>query len=490
MPHSHLQHNPFELSLPADDPALFEPVEPVEPVEPIEPVEPVKPVEPSEPIEPESPDPPLDWNDAAEDWSSITQETLNTLPKVWTRGLLYLLIGLTAIVLPWAMLSRVDEVDVAKGRLEPKGKTIRLDAAVSGTVARMRVKEGQTVQAGQSLMELESTVIVNDLEQAQAKQEGQVNRLNQLSVLQTQLQMTTRTQQQQSRAQAAEQSAEMARIEERLVANESAIAAAQAILEKDQERVARFQALREQGVISGAQVEDAERSRIENNQKWQQSQAELQESRAELQKQKSALQRVLREGDLAVIDNEKQSQELATQISDLKAEIAQSQKQIQSLQYQWQQRILYAPVDGIIFQLPIQNPGAVVQPGTLIAQIAPRGAPMILRSQISSQDMGFLKVGLPVKVKFDAYPFQDYGVIAGRLSWISPDSKLVQVGQRQQEMFELEVELAQSYVQAGNKQIVLTPGLTATAEVVVRQRRVIDFFTDPFKQLQKGGVNF
>jgi hemolysin D len=202
------------------------------------------------------------------------------------------------------------------------------------------------------------------------------------------------------------------------------------------------------------------------------------------------LQRVLREGDLAVIDNEKQSQELATQISDLKAEIAQSQKQIQSLQYQWQQRILYAPVDGIIFQLPIQNPGAVVQPGTLIAQIAPRGAPMILRSQISSQDMGFLKVGLPVKVKFDAYPFQDYGVIAGRLSWISPDSKLVQVGQRQQEMFELEVELAQSYVQAGNKQIVLTPGLTATAEVVVRQRRVIDFFTDPFKQLQKGGVNF
>jgi hemolysin D len=52
------------------------------------------------------------------------------------------------------------------------------------------------------------------------------------------------------------------------------------------------------------------------------------------------------------------------------------------------------------------------------------------------------------------------------------------------------VELAQPYIQAANKRIPLTPGQTATAEVIIRQRRVIDFFTDPFKQLQKGGVNF
>jgi hemolysin D len=147
-------------------------------------------------------------------------------------------------------------------------------------------------------------------------------------------------------------------------------------------------------------------------------------------------------------------------------------------------------VNGTIFQLPIQNPGAVVQPGTLVAQIAPQGAKMVLRSQIASQDMGFLKVGLPVKVKLDAYPFQDYGVIPGRLTWIAPDSKVVQAGQTQREVFELEIELAQPYIEAGDKRIQLTPGQTATAEVVVRQRRVIDFLTDPFKQLQKGGLNF
>jgi hemolysin D len=423
-------------------------------------------------------------------WSNVTQETLNTLPRIWTRGLLYLLIAMTAIVLPWATLSRVDVVSSADGRLEPRGKTIRLDAAVTGTIARIQVKEGQQVKAGQSIMELESTVISNELQQAEAKLEGQTHRLSQLQLITTQLQVTDRVQQQQSRAQMSEQAAQIAQTEENRTANQVAIASAQELLQKDQSRVDRFRALEQQGIISGSQVDDAEREMINNKQLLQQNQAALQQTQTEIQKQRSAYQRLLREGDLVLIAGQKQAKELDAEITDLQAEIRQTQKQIKSLQYQWQQRILYAPVNGTIFQLPLQNPGAVVQPGTQVAQIAPQGAKMVLRSQIASQDMGFLKVGLPVKVKLDAYPFQDYGVIPGRLTWIAPDSKVVQAGQTQREVFELEIELAQPYIEAGDKRIQLTPGQTATAEVVVRQRRVIDFLTDPFKQLQKGGLNF
>jgi HlyD family secretion protein len=462
--------NPFKL--PPTNPQLFEPSPADEPAEP-------------------ALDAALDLAPDEDDgWSSVTQETLNTLPRIWTRGLLYLLVGLTAIVLPWAMWSRVDVVSSAPGRLEPRGKTIRLDAAVAGTIARIKVKEGQQVTAGQSLVELESTVISNDLQQAEARLEGQTNRLTQLQLIASQLQLTDRVQQQQSRAQLAEQRAQMSQNQETRSANEVAIASSQELLFKDQSRVDRFRALEEQGVVSGSQVEDAEREMINNKQLLQQNQAALQQTQTEIQKQRSAYQRILQEGNLATIAGQKQAKELDTQITDLQAEILQTQQQIKSIQYQWQQRILYAPVNGTIFQLPIQNPGAVVQPGTLVAQIAPQGAKMVLRSQITSQDMGFLKVGLPVKVKLDAYPFQDYGVLPGRLTWIAPDSKMVAIGQTQREIFELEIELAQTYIEAGNKQIPLTPGQTATAEVVVRQRRIIDFLTDPFKQLQKGGLNF
>lgn len=105
-----------------------------------------------------------------------------------------------------------------------------------------------------------------------------------------------------------------------------------------------------------------------------------------------------------------------------------------------------------------------------------------------SQESGFLRVGMPVKLKFDAYPFQDYGVVAGHLRWISPDSKVVETAQGNVETFELEIALDQLYIQTQNKRVALTPGQTATAEVIVRQRRIIDFILDPFKKLQEGGL--
>lgn len=105
-----------------------------------------------------------------------------------------------------------------------------------------------------------------------------------------------------------------------------------------------------------------------------------------------------------------------------------------------------------------------------------------------SQESGFLRLGMPVKLKFDAYPFQDYGIVSGRVRWISPDSQVEETPQGKVEIFELEVVLDGAYIQTQNKRVALTAGQTATAEVIVRQRRLIDFVLDPFKKLQKGGV--
>jgi HlyD family secretion protein len=149
-----------------------------------------------------------------------------------------------------------------------------------------------------------------------------------------------------------------------------------------------------------------------------------------------------------------------------------------------------SPINGVIFELPTSKPGAVVQPGQRVAQIAPKNADLVLKANMPSQESGFLKVNMPVKIKFDAYPFQEYGIIPGKVTWISPDSKVSETPQGRIESYELEITLDQQYIQNGDKHIQLAPGQTATAEVIVRQRRVIDLMLDPFKKLQKGGLNF
>jgi HlyD family secretion protein len=99
------------------------------------------------------------------------------------------------------MLSKVDETGSARGRIEPKGATQKLDSPVGGGVTVVRVKEGETVKAGQVLLELESDVLRTELQQVVTKLDGLQNRRESLEVLKNQLTLAVSTQQQQNQAQ-------------------------------------------------------------------------------------------------------------------------------------------------------------------------------------------------------------------------------------------------------------------------------------------------
>lgn len=425
-----------------------------------------------------------------EEWSSVTEESINTMPRVWTRGLLYLLTIFTAIVLPWSMLSKVDEVGSASGKLEPKGKTVGLDAPVAGEVAQINVKEGETLKQGQVLVELKSDLARTEIQQAQAKLEGQTNRLSQLQFMKTQLQgTTTLAQQQQGRAIAAAQLAQIEETRQKLNHSKTQRDIAKQQLARDQKEVERYRSLVTQGIVAEVQVVAQQRIVDATREKLNQASSDVQQAEAQIKAQQEQYQGTLRNNELTLLEIQRQTKDLDSQIAALQGEINQTKQQINALNFQLQQHEIRSPINGVLFQLPIEKPGAVIQPGQLIAQIAPEKVPLVLRADMASKESGFLEVGMAVRIKFDAYPYQDYGIVEGHVTWISPNSKTTQTPQGSVQTFELEIALDRPYVQTADKQIALTPGQTATAEVVVRQRRVIDFLLDPFKKLQTGGLD-
>lgn len=473
-----------------------------------------------------------------EDWSEITKESLDSLPQVWTRGLLYLLVLIVSLVLPWAMLSKVDETGTARGRIEPKDKTVKLDAAVAGTVAEIRVKEGETVKAGQTLLLLESELVKSDLRQVQDKLEGQLNRLSQLNSSKNQLIVSLATQQQQNQSQQLEKQAQVDQAqqnintlrntyefqkEERLsqlnqarqtfVNSLTTNNLVESSLGSSQREVKRYTQLKEQGVIpeinlvekqdiakdkqklyaqTKSDIQQAklrlaeQKSSYERN--MRQANADIEQAKLRLQEQERGYQTLTRSGQLAALKIAEQQKSLDTDVTSLKSEIAQSKSQIESLKFQLGQREIKASVNGILFQLPIQKAGSVVQLGTMVAEIAQDNSPLIIRAQMATTESGFLRIGLPVKLKFDAYPFQDYGILSGELIKISPNTIEMDTPNGKVAAYNLEISLKQSCIPSTNKCISLRPGDTATAEVIVRQRRIIDFLLDPFKKLQQGGV--
>ncbi|PLZ81294.1 HlyD family secretion protein [Fischerella muscicola CCMEE 5323] len=472
------------------------------------------------------------------DWHYATEELLDALPRIWTRGVLYALLGFTALALPWSVLAKVDETGDARGRIEPQGSTQKLDALVSGSVKAVRVKEGDTVQAGQILLELDSNILQTELQEAQEKLTGLLNQRLQFDVIKNQLQLALSVQKQQNQSQALEKLSQVNQAKQDLEAKQSLynlqklekqallnqaqqqintshndLKSAEGRLSIDSRIVDRFSRLLQDGAVSITQIDQLKKEQQESKQLYQKAQSEIKQAqlrlaeeqsryqatisqleseikqaKLRLQQEQSNYQSLLQAGKLAILKNQQQLKDLQTQITTLESQIAQGRSQITSLRLQLQQRIVRSPVNGTIFELPVSKPGAVVQLGQRVAQIAPKNTPFIIKAQMPSQQSGFLKVGMPVKIKFDAYPFQEYGIAQGKVTWISPDSKVSQTPQGQQESFELNIALDQQYLQNGSQRIPLTAGQTATAEVIIRQRRVIDFVLDPFQRLRKDGL--
>jgi HlyD family secretion protein len=473
-----------------------------------------------------------------EEWSAETSDLLDALPRLWTRGLLYTLIGCTAVLLPWSILAKVDETGTARGRLEPRERIVHLGAPVGGKIEEMRVQEGDKVEAGQVLVKLESELVNSELEQSKDKQTGQVQRLTQLELLQNQLKVARQTQQQHNQSQQLEKQsqidlaqqnlntlqalyqtqrlekqAQIEQVEQSIEAKNAEVKVAELELARSQEKAKSYQQAFQDGVIAQDNYLDIEQQAQANQERLTQAksaveqtksqlkeqqnsyenlmgqaQSEIEQAKLRLEEQKRSYQSLLHAGKLEQLKMEEQIQDLEAQITALNSEMSQNDKQIAAEQFQLKQRLLTAPAAGTVFHIPVTGAGAVVQPGEKIVEIAPDNSELILRAQIAPTESGFLEVGMPVKVKFDAYPFQDYGIVEGKVTWIAPDSKVTETAQARQETFELKIELDQSYIEDYNQRITLTPGQTATAEIVIRQRRVIDFFLDPFKKLQKSGM--
>lgn len=470
------------------------------------------------------------------DWSEYTKDLLDSLPQVWTRGILYFLIAFISISLPWAILFKVDETGSAKGKIEPKGKTFKLDSAVTGTVTEIPIKEGATVKAGEPILILDTELAKSELRQAKERLEGQLNRRSQLNILKNQLVISIATQKQQNQAQALEKQAQIEQVEQNLTAlknsyeiqkeeKQTQVSQAQQSIEETttaskllatslqsaERELERYSKLKQEGAIPEINVVEKRDIAKDRQRLFEQSKSDIKQANLRLAEQKSSYQRTIRQakaeieqaylrlkeqqqsyqtlthsGKLAVLRSEEQLKNLDTDMSTLQAEIAQSNSQINSLSLQLQQRILKAPISGRVFQLPIQRPGAVVQSGTMIAEIAPENSPLILRAQIPTSASGSLRKGLPVKLKFDAYPFQDYGILEGELLEISPTTSEIDTPNGRTAAYNLEISLKTNCIQKQNQCIPLRPGDTATAEVITRQRRIIDFIIDPFKQLQQG----
>lgn len=475
-------------------------------------------------------------------WSTSVQTLLDHPPSTLPQRMVLAAMAFCVIFGAWATFGQIDEVGHAQGRLVPKGETYKIDPLEMGKVANIAVKEGQAVKVGQVLVELDTQLATGEVERLQQMLTVYEIELSQKQTLLSKAHLEAGTRSQIAQATIQSQKAALAQANEKMAAtrkllseNQMVVAAlqeriehvkpltetAQQLLKQKQvdlvaqkDRLERLAPLLKDGAISQEivyqaeqnlrdrqsaiiqshlgetastreQVFQAEQSLRDRQSSITQNQGELQQTLAEAARLQAELTQREAEGRKIQLESQQQIQQLEVDITQLKGKIADTQNLLTSAKTKLQQRFLYASVNGVVSSLNVRNKGEVVQPGQTVAELAPQEAPLVLSAILPNREAGFVKVGMPVQVKLDAYPYQDYGIIYGKVTSISPDA---QPDEKLGSVYRVKVELDRNYVTDEHKRIQFKAGQTASADIVIRRRRIADMLLDPIRQLKKGGI--
>ncbi|MCP5381637.1 MAG: HlyD family type I secretion periplasmic adaptor subunit [Kordiimonadaceae bacterium] len=403
------------------------------------------------------------------------------------RGMMLLIILFFTIALIWSIFGRVDEVASAQGKVTPLGDIKVIQPAQLGVVRNILVSDGQAVQAGESLIELDTTISLADEQRARrelqiarvakAKNEAillglegkdpvfkapdgvseTVAHMQQL-LIQSELDeynAAVETYRQQKIEKEADEKVvlqEITKLEQTLPLLREQINARAELLEKG--LTPRFQYLEYQERLVGQERDlDIQRD-------------QLTKVRASINGADKQINQVTQE---FLKNTYTGLAEAEDQIVALTQELTKASK-VQELQ------ILRAPVEGVIQQLAVHTIGGVVQAGDPLMVVVPKERNLIVDANILNKDIGFVTVGQEVEVKFEAFPFTKYGVIHGEVLHIAQNAV---ADENLGLIYPVRVSLEKSAIMVNGKAVNIAPGMAVTAEVKTSKRRLIEFLLSP-----------
>lgn len=159
-------------------------------------------------------------------------------------------------------------------------------------------------------------------------------------------------------------------------------------------------------------------------------------------------------------------QKLREEIIMLEAELKTEEDKMSLTESQIFHGTVVMPHDGIITRLNIHTPGQSIGSGSIVAVMVADNDHLIVKASAKSRDMGFMSPGLPARVKVDAYPFQQFGTIQGRVIKVYPN-----IGGDGN--FTVSLELLENKIRSGSTDIKLSPGLSVNADILTRKQRLI-----------------
>lgn len=402
------------------------------------------------------------------------------------RRLAWGLMALFVMALLWSIVGKVDIVAVAPGRIIVSDRTKVIQPLEASVVQRVLVKDGDRVQAGQVLVELDPTMATADKTSVQEQLNAAISEEQRTGALlqamhkgkapsfdkrqlDPSMQALLQSEWQDISAKLAKFDAEITRRQAEMATVRETIAKLEATVPMAQNREQDFKRLVTEGFISNHATQDKTRERVELERDLATQRAKLVEAQStlkETQQSKAAYQA-----------------EARRQLNDRNAQAATKRQQLQADRSKASQRErltqLTAPVTGVVQQLAIHSVGGVVTSAQPLMIVVPDSATVTAEVTVANQDIGFVNAGQAAEVKLETFPYTKYGTVGATVAVVTADAV---TDEKKGSYYPAILTLNQKSMDIDGKRIALSPGMNITAEIKTGQRRIIEFLLSPVQR--------
>jgi len=369
------------------------------------------------------------------------------LPPQLIRWIAWLLLAMFVVLFLASALVHIPETVRCSFVLVPANGADPIQSALLALVQAVKVTEGQEVPAGTELFVLRSDEIRAWQTQLQTAEEDLRN-----------LQARTGKMEEYYNGQLAIKKQEIQSAERDVVFRETHLATARDVLDRNQK-------LADEKLVSQIEMLEYRLAAAESEKDLNVAQRRIEH--IALERQALDTERARQRAD-----EQSEAEKLKVRIGALRRQLYNCAGDVMSIR---------AAYHAAVISLTHRNPGGVVQNGAELCQLARADGEPRVRLLLQEAGVPKLAPGQKLRLFFDAFPYQRYGTITGKLEWISPAAVSSPEGQR----FTGRATLDQTAFRTRGQERPLRVGMKGEARLMVGTRTLIEYAFEPLRQLRE-----
>jgi adhesin transport system membrane fusion protein len=395
------------------------------------------------------------------------------------------------VLLIWSAIAKVDNITRAMGQVIPSSKLQIIQNLEGGIVNAIHVKQGDVVEEGAlliSLSPIQSSAEFGSRKQqvfglavraARLEAESKGRKLSYDAALNQQAKDIVAVDKAEYQSRQASLQAELmvidSQIQQKLqesVAAEVEWEASKTGLQNAKEELEIITALVERGLEPRLEL-------VRLNSRVSELKARQDLAKVSMMRLKSAEREVKDRREAALRNFQAQS---ASELTRTKTELNAQQELLPSFEDRLLRTYVRAPARGVVNRIFITTPGGVLKPSEPLLELVPAEDKLVIEARIRPQDIAFVRIGQPARIKLTAYDYTVFGAMDGQVTQISADVVPVD---REESFYLARVEIEKQMIENLGKKLPIIPGMQAQVDIVTGNKTVLDYLTKPIKALKE-----